>query len=147
MLKQCRSISICCGTFYLNSVPFLSSIFVVFLIEFFYWYSKKASILSDRRMKVLSDRSPCSVAQKPRQTLNTAQTVLTDILADGSPCSVAHKPRQTTNTAQMVLSGTFSSFRNKSHTGRNTAKQGANRAVHIERPKYSSSSSMSSFSS
>ena len=36
--------------------------------------------------------------------------------------SVAHKPRQTPNTARTFLTGTFSSFRNKSHTGRHTAK-------------------------
>ena len=35
-----------------------------------------------------------------------------------------YKPRQTLDTARTALSGTFPSFRNKSHTGRHTAKQG-----------------------
>ena len=72
---------------------------------FYQEYSKKAGILTDRRMNGLSDRSPCSIAHKPRQTLNTART---------------------------VLMGTFSSFRNKSHTGRHAAKQGANLAVQLK---------------
>ena len=53
-------------------------------------------------------------------------------LSDRSLCSIAHKPRQTPNIARTVLTGTFSSFRNKPHTGRYTAKQGANLAVQLK---------------
>ena len=87
---------------------------VVFTILFYQEYSKKAGILSGRKIKVLSDRSPCSVAHKPRHTHNTARTVLT---------------------------GTFSHLRNKLHTGRYTAKRGANLAVQL----VYSSSNRSSF--
>ena len=48
--------------------------------------------------------------------------------------AVSHKSRQTPNTAQTIRSGAHPSLLNKSHTGRHTAKQGANLVVHIERP-------------
>ena len=51
-----------------------------------------------------------------------------------SKLAAAHKSRQTSNTAQTNWSGTFPTFLNKSHTGRYTAKQGSNLAVHTDMP-------------
>ena len=46
--------------------------------------------------------------------------------------AVAYKPQQRLNTAQPIRSDTHPSLLNKSHTGRHTAKQGANLTVHID---------------
>ena len=48
--------------------------------------------------------------------------------------AVSHKSRQTPNTVQTNWPGTYPTFLNKSHTGRHTAKQGANLAVHMDIP-------------
>ena len=48
--------------------------------------------------------------------------------------TVLYRSQTATNAqhARTVLMGTFSSFRNKSHTGRHAAKQGANLAVQLK---------------
>ncbi len=86
--------------------------------------------------KAIKNKEP----PKPLPTKRLAVSLLIKIAAIVlAVCSIAHKPRQTPNTARTVLTGTFSSFRNKSHTGRHAAKQGANLAVQLKNGFYRNS--------
>ena len=62
-------------------------------------------------------------------------------------CALSRTSRdKRSKTVRGFRADTFPPIYNKSHTGRNSAKQGANNSAHIDKPKYSSSSSSSTSS-